>query len=47
MWYILGTKEQMRGSDMSEYNLTVHPFVMGNNKESAVKVLEEAEEYMV
>ena len=44
MWYILVTKEQMKGSDMSEYKLTVHPFVMGTLKESAVKVLEEASE---
>lgn len=29
---------------MSEYNLTVHPFVMGNNKFAAIKVLEEAAE---
>ena len=29
---------------MKEYNLTVHPFVMGTLKGSAVKVLEEAAE---
>lgn len=29
---------------MSEYNLTIHPFVFGNGKFAAVKVLEEAAE---
>lgn len=29
---------------MKEYNLTVHPFEMGEPKEAAVKVLEEAAE---
>ena len=29
---------------MSEVNLTVHPFRMGTDKESAIKVLEEASE---
>lgn len=29
---------------IEEYELTVHPFVMGNNKFAAIKVLEEAAE---
>ncbi len=29
---------------MREYNLTIHPFKMGTEKEAAVKVLEEAAE---